>query len=278
MSEIQLYSEKMFEDIKHQTDEGVEFWYARELQIALQYKEWRNFLKVIDKAKIACKGSNNEVYYNFVDVNKTVETGVSTKEIDDIVLSRYACYLIVQNGDPRKKTIALGQTYFAIKTREKEIDEIFELLSEDEKRLSTREDLIIRNKTLADIAHNIAGIQTSQDYAIFQNKGYQGLYGGLGVKEIHKRKGLRKSQKILDHMDSTELAANLFRATQTAEKIKRDKIDNKYDANSTHYHVGKTVRETIKKLGGTLPEDLPTPEKSIQQIEKEQAKQITKKN
>lgn len=190
------------------------------------------------------------------------------REIDDYELSRYACYLIVQNGDSRKKVIALGQTYFAVKTRQQELIENYDDLTEDKKRLAIRTEMIIHNKSLADAA-KMAGIETSKDYAIFQNKGYQGLYGGLGVKEIHARKGLKKSQKILDYMGSTELAANLFRATQTDEKLRKEHITGKEAANRTHYEVGAKVRQTIQELGGTMPEELPTPKKSIKQIERE---------
>lgn len=265
------YTESLFESIRHINKYGEEFWYARELQIALEYKEWRNFCKVLDKAKTACSNSDNLLDNHFVEVNKIVEAGVATKPIEDYELSRYACYLIVQNGDSRKKVIALGQTYFAIKTRQQELIENFDDLTEDKKRLAIRNEMIIHNKSLAEAAQ-MAGIEDKKDYAIFQNRGYQGLYGGLGVKEIHTRKGLKKNQKILDHMGSTELAANLFRATQTDEKLRREHITGKKEANQTHYEVGKKVRQTIAELGGTMPEDLPTPQKSIKQIEREQKK------
>lgn len=206
---------------------------------------------------------------HFANVGKIVKAGATTKDIGDIELSRYACYLIVQNGDSRKKVIALGQTYFAVKTRQQELIENFDNLTEEKKRLAIRGEMISHNKSLAEAA-KMAGISDPRDYAIFQNKGYKGLYGGLGVKEIHARKGLKKSQKILDHMGSTELAANLFRATQTDEKLRRDHITGKEEANQTHFDVGKKVRQTIKDLGGTMPEDLPTPKKSIKQIEREQ--------
>lgn len=268
MEELKYYSQNIFESIKHINEYGQEFWYARELQTVLEYTEWRNFNIIIDKAKEACKASGLPINDYFVDVNKIVHLGVADRKIQDIVLSRYACYLIVMNGDPRKEVIALGQTYFAVKTREQELAENFNNMTEDEKRLSTRSELTKHNKSLAEAAQN-AGITTSLDYAIFQNMGYQGLYGGLTAKDIHQRKGLKKSQQILDHMGSTELAANLFRATQTDEKLRKENITDKGLANQTHYDVGNEVRQTIKRLGGTMPEDLPTPEKSIKKIEKE---------
>ena len=213
----------------------------------------------------------------FVEVNKTspMPNG-GVKLIDDYMLSRYACYLIVMNGDPRKEVIAVGQTYFAVKTRQQELIDHYDELSEDQKRLAIRKEMIAHNKSLAEAAQ-MAGVEAGRDFAIFQNKGYQGLYGGLGVKEIHERKGLKKNEKILDHMGSTELAANLFRATQTDEKLRRDNIQGKEKANQTHYEVGRKVRQTIAELGGTMPEDLPTPEKSIKQIESEQKKRINGK-
>ena len=263
------YSESLFDSIKHENESGEEFWYARELQVALEYTEWRNFSKVIERAKSSCQNSGNPISDHFVEVNKIVKAGATTKDIGDIELSRYACYLIVQNGDSRKKVIALGQTYFAVKTRQQELIENFDNLTEEKKRLAIRGEMISHNKSLAEAA-KMAGISDPRDYAIFQNKGYKGLYGGLGVKEIHARKGLKKNQKILDHMGSTELAANLFRATQTDEKLRRDHIIGKEEANQTHFDVGQKVRQTLKDLGGTMPEDLPTPKKSIKQIEREQ--------
>ncbi len=270
MTDIDLYSEKIFEDIKHYTEEGIEFWYARELQGVLEYKEWRNFVKVIDKAKEACENAQPGTLEHFVDVNKMISLAKGAeREIDDMMLSRYACYLIVMNGDPRKEVIALGQTYFAVKTRQQELIEHYEELSEDQKRLAIRKEMKEHNKRLSQAAKD-AGVKTTMDYAIFQNYGYQGLYGGLKAKDIHERKGLQKNQHILDHMDYEELAANLFRATQTEAKLRRDKVEQKAAANQTHYEVGKKVRQTIADLGGTMPEDLPVPEKSIKQIEKEQ--------
>lgn len=267
------YTESLFESIKHINEYGEEFWYARELQIALDYKRWDKFQNVISKAMDACKNSENNVDDHFSHVGKIVEAGATYKDVGDIELSRYACYLIVQNGDSRKKVIALGQTYFAVKTRQQELIENFDDLTEDKKRLAIRNEMKIHNKSLAEAA-NLAGISDPKDYAIFQNKGYQGLYGGLGRKEIHSKKGLKKSQDILDYMGSTELAANLFRATQTDEKLRKEHIVGKNAANQTHYEVGKKVRQTIKELGGTMPEDLPTPRKSIKQIEREQRKDL----
>lgn len=272
MTEIEQYSEKIFEDIKHYTENGAEFWYARELQHVLEYSKWENFVKVIDKAKIACQNSQQSVSECFPDVRKTspMPNG-GVKEIDDMMLSRYACYLIVMNGDSRKKIIALGQTYFAVKTRQQELIENYDELTEDQKRLAIRNEMKEHNKLLVEAAKE-AGVESNLDYAIFQNAGYQGLYGGLKAKDIHERKGLKKSQQILDHMGYEELAANLFRATQTEAKLRRDNVQGKENANQTHYQVGSKVRQTIADLGGTMPENLPTPEKSIQQIEKEQKK------
>lgn len=276
MSELVKYSEQTFESIKHINEYGEEYWLARELQPVLEYVQWRNFAEAVERAKLACKNSGFAVEDHFADVSKTIDMPKGAhKDIPDYMLSRYACYLIVMNGDPRKEVIAVGQTYFAVKTRQQELIDNYEQLSEDQKRLAIRNEMITHNKSLAEAAQ-MAGIEDSRDYAIFQNKGYQGLYGGLGAKEIHARKGLKKSQRILDHMGSTELAANLFRATQTDEKLRRENIQGKQAAYDTHYEVGKKVRQTIKELGGTMPEDLPTPQKSIAQIEREQEKRKLK--
>lgn len=276
MSELVKYNEQTFESIKHINEYGEEYWLAREIQPVLEYSQWRRFSDAIERAKLACKNSGFAIEDHFADVGKMVDIGSGAeREIDDVMLSRYACYLIVMNGDPRKEVIAVGQTYFAVKTRQQELIDNYEQLSEDQKRLAIRNEMIAHNKSLAEAAQ-MAGIEDPRDYAIFQNKGYQGLYGGLGAKEIHARKGLKKSQKILDHMGSTELAANLFRATQTDEKLRRENIQGKQAAYDTHYEVGKKVRQTIKELGGTMPEDLPTPQKSIAQIEREQEKRKLK--
>lgn len=270
--ELENYNEQTFESIKHINEYGQEFWFARELARALQYADWRNFENAIFKAMDACKNSGVSTALHFGEAtNFTKMNTGATRKISDYALSRYACYLIVMNGDPSKDVIAVGQTYFAVKARQQELIDNYEQLSEDQKRLAIRNEMISHNKSLAEAAQ-MAGVIDPQDYAIFQNKGYQGLYGGLGVKEIHARKGLKKSQKILDHMGSTELAANLFRATQTDEKLRRENIRGKQAAYNTHYEVGRKVRQTIQELGGTMPEDLPTPEKSIAQIEREQKK------
>lgn len=266
------YTENLFESIKHINDYGQEIWYARELSKVLGYKDFRNFELIIFKAMESCKNSENEISDHFGEFTEMVPIGSNAKRgFPSYQLSRYACYLIVMNGDPQKEIIALGQTYFAVKTRQMELIENFDSLEEDLKRLAILNEMIAHNKSLAEAAQ-MAGVIEPKDYAIFQNKGYQGLYGGLGVKEIHARKKLKKSQKILDHMGSTELAANLFRATQTDEKLRREHIVGKEAANRTHYEVGAKVRQTIAELGGTMPEDLPTPEKSIKQIEREQKK------
>lgn len=270
MSDIKVYSDQTFESIKHINENGQEFWFARELQSVLEYVQWRRFSEVIERAKIACKNSGIEVSDHFAEVGKMVDIGSGAeRKISDIQLSRYACYLIVQNGDPRKEVIAVGQTYFAVKTRQQELIEDYEELSEDQKRLAIRNEMKRHNTLLAAAAHD-AGIIEPLDYARFQNYGYMGLYGGLKAKDIKQKKGLKKNQEILDHMGSTELAANLFRATQTEEKLRREQIQGKSEANKTHYEVGQKVRQTIKDLGGTMPEDLPTPDKSIKQIEREQ--------
>lgn len=266
-----------FEGIRHVDEEGNEFWLARQLARVLDYSQYRHFVPVVERAKEACRNSAQPVEHHIEDVLTMVDIGSGAKrQVEDFRLSRYACYLIVQNGDPSKPVIANGQTYFALQTRRQELadDAKFAQLNEDEKRLAIRNELATHNKHLAAAAKN-AGVETSMDYAIFQDHGYKGLYGGLGNKEIHARKGLKKSQKILDHMGSTELAANLFRATQTEEKLRRDQVQGKTQANKTHYEVGRKVRQTIAELGGTMPENLPKPDTSIQQVEAAQ-KKLTK--
>jgi len=266
--------ENVFDNIKHVNEYGQEFWYARELQPVLEYSQWRYLKEAIERAKTACNNSGQNVADHFAEVRKMVDIGSNAKRsVEDYELSRYACYLIVMNGDPRKEIIALGQTYFAVKTRQQELIEDYERLSEEQKRIAIRNEMKRHNSALADAAHD-AGIKEPRDYAIFQNYGYMGLYNGLKAKDIKERKGLKKNQDILDYMGSTELAANLFRATQTEEKLRREHIQGKAEANKTHFEVGKKVRQTIKELGGTMPEDLPTPEKSVRQIEKEHEKKM----
>lgn len=263
-----------FESIRQFDDEGNEYWGARDLQPLLEYAGWDKFKRVIEKAMEACRQSGNEVDDHFSQTAKMVDIGSGAKrEIEDYRLSRYACYLIVQNGDPTKSVIANGQTYFALQTRRQELNdsEAYARLSEDEKRLAIRSEMAEHNKHLAAAAKD-AGVDTPLDYAIFQDHGYKGLYGGRGAKDIHAIKGLKKTQKILDHMGSTELAANLFRATQTEEKLRRDKVRGKQTANQTHFEVGKKVRQTISELGGTMPEALPTPDTSIKQLESSKKK------
>lgn len=269
----------IFEQIKRIDENGIEYWSARDLSKVLEYSEYRHFLPVIEKAKEACKNSNQSISDHFEDILEMIELGKGAKrQIDSVKLSRYACYLIVQNADPTKEVVAKGQTYFAVQTRIAEIqqmDEYNSLSTENERRLFLRNELARHNIQLADAAKN-AGVIEPIDYAIFQNHGYMGLYGGLGAKEIHVKKGLKKSQKILDHMDSTELAANLFRATQTEEKLRRENVKGKLKANKTHYEVGQKVRQTIKELGGTMPEDIPAVE-SIKSIEPKEKKKIEDK-
>lgn len=276
MSNLQAEEYKNFEEIKKIKEDGMEYWSARDLSEVLQYKQWRNFSKVIDRAKLACKNSGRIIDDDFAEVSKIVEAGATKKKVVDYELSRYACYLIVQNGDPRKEVIALGQTYFAIQTRRQEVADYFNQLDEDNKRLVIRGDIKQWNQMLLEAAHN-AGVITNQEYAEFQNAGYMGLYGGLTVDDIHTRKKLKDNEKILDFMGSTELIANLFRISQTEEKLKKDKIHSCSKATSTHYEVGAKVRKAIEDIGGTMPEDLPTPEKSIKQVEKEQLKRLKDK-
>jgi len=265
---------KNFENIKRLNQHDEEFWMARELAKTLDYTEFRNFSPVIERAKKACKNSGQAVSDHFVEMHEMVDLGSGAqRKVASYALSRYACYLIVQNADANKPVIANGQTYFAIQTRRQELadDTSFQQLSENQKRLMLRNELATHNKQLAAVARD-AGVKSGLDYAIFQNHGYKGLYGGLDNKAIHQHKGLKKSQKILDHMGSTELAANLFRATQTEDKLKRDAIKGKTKANQTHHKVGAKVRQTIKELGGTMPEDLPTPGQGIKQLERQQKK------
>jgi DNA-damage-inducible protein D len=279
---------KKFEAIKHTDEMGCEFWLARELQEVLDYKKWENFHKVIKTAQIACNISQHEVIDHFAEVKKLVvmpKGGKSnsvlltsgkpkTKQVQDYKLSRYACYLIVMNGDPRKQVIANGQTYFAIKTRQQEFNELYSQLSEDDKRLFLRGDIKQKNMLLAECAKK-AGIITPIEYAVFQDYGYKGLYNGETARDIADRKGIdAEKESILDYMGSLELATNLFRITATEDSLRRRKITDRQEAQTTHYNIGKSVRKTLAEIGANMPEKMPLPDKSIKQIEKEKRKQI----
>jgi DNA-damage-inducible protein D len=267
-----------FEDAAQRDDEGNEFWTARTLARLLEYADYRNFLNIIDKAKLACQNSGQPITDHFGDVTDMIEIGKGgSREVDDVHLSRYAAYLVAQNADPRKSPVAFAQTYFAIQTRRQEIldDETSQYvpLSEDQKRVLLREEIKTHNKHLFSAAKG-AGVIEPIDYAIFQTYGYKGLYGGLDRPGIQRRKGLRAKQPILDHMGSTELAANLFRATQTEDKLRRDNVKGKDSANSTHYDVGRTVRKAIAEIGGTMPENLP-PAEDVSKVARRLRKGIT---
>jgi DNA-damage-inducible protein D len=268
-----------FEDAAQVDDDGTEFWNARDLLGLLEYTKWDNFVDVIEKAKISCKNSGQPVENHFADVGKMVSLGSGAeREVDDISLTRYACYLVAQNADARKRPVAFAQTYFAIQTRRQEIRDADEAqylpLSEDQKRVLLREEIKTHNKNLASAA-STAGVIDPLDFAIFQNKGYEGLYGGLDRLGIQRRKRLASKQNILDHMGSTELAANLFRATQTEEKLRREHIRGKQAANNAHHEVGRKVRQAIKDIGGTMPENLPVAEDIIK-VARRLKKAITK--
>ena len=267
MNELEKINETIFENIKNVDEDGNEYWYARELQKVLEYKRWDKFYNVIESAQVACSISNNNVLDHFSQVGKMIYLGKGgQRKISDYKLSRYACYLIAQNGDSRKKVIALAQTYFAIQTRKQELlEEEYNSLTEDEKRIYQRDLTKKGNYSLNQTAKK-AGVK---NFDKFHNAGYKGLYNGETANDIAKRKGLRYREDILDNMGSEELAANLFRITQTDAKLKRDNVDNEYTANSVHFEVGKKVRNTIKELGGTMPENLPTPDKSLKELEKE---------
>ena len=267
MNEIKEYTTKLFEDIKHIDDEDNEYWYARELMPLLEYTLWQNFHRKIKVAMENCINSNSYISNHFIDVNKMVDIGSNTKrEVQDYKLSRYACYLIVLNCDPRKKVIALAKTYFAIQTRKQELTEKeYNELTEDEKRLYRRNQARKGNLNLNKTAVN-SGVK---DLARFHNAGYKGLYNGETADDIFKRKKLRYREDILDNMGSEELADNIFRIAQTDAKLKRDNVDNEYTANSVHYEVGREVRNSIERLGGTMPENLPKPNKSLKELEKE---------
>jgi DNA-damage-inducible protein D len=264
-----------FDVIRHEDEQIGEYWSAREIYKILGYTEWRNFNNVVIKrAMRTCEENGRAVADHFVQSYKAITGGKGAQqEVKDVLLSRYAAYLVVMNGDPKMPVVAMGQEYFAEQTRRQETADELALMSEDELRLLRRGQMNIYNTQLAEAAHS-AGVIESRDFAIFQDHGYRGLYGGLGAREIHARKGLKKSHQILDHMGSDELAANIFRASQTKQKLEREQIRGKDKANQTHHDVGREVRNTIERLGGTMPEDLPTPEKSIQQLQREEQKQL----
>jgi len=262
-----MKNNNIFESIKRIDEDGNEYWYARELQSVLDYKEWRKFENVIQKARKSCENSNINTLEHFVDADKMIKLAKNAiRKVEDYKLSRYACYLIAQNGDSRKTTIALAQTYFAIQTRKMEITEKeYSSLTEDEKRLYQRNLTKKGNYSLNQTAKK-AGVK---NFDKFHNAGYKGLYNGESANDIAKRKGLRYREDILDNMGSEELAANLFRITQTESKLKKDNIQGEEKASKTHYNIGKNIREVIEKNGGTMPEELPTPKKSLKEIEKE---------
>jgi DNA-damage-inducible protein D len=274
VAKLEAIEYESFEKIKQIDEGGNEIWYARDLFPVLGYSKWENFSKVIHRAMLACRNSGYEVYEHFPDIRKTIKMPKSAKkDIVDYKPTRYACYLIVQNGDPRKEVVALGQTYFAIQTRRQELADTFNQLDENNKRLVVRGNIKQWNQLLAEAAHN-AGVITNEEFAVFQNAGYMGLYGGLTVAEIHRKKGLKEKEKILDFMGSTELIANLFRISQTEEKLKIEQATKAMEANEIHYQIAEKIRNAMKAMGTTLPENLPTPEKSIQIIEREEIKKL----
>ena len=275
MNELKKYTEKMFEDIKHIDEEGKEYWLARELQVALEYKRWDNFHKAIKQAMISCKNSDIDICGQFLEIGKlSINVNGGKRRIIDYKLSRYACYLIAQNGDSRKKTIALAQTYFAIQTRKQELSEKeYSMLTEDEKRFYQRNLTRKGNYSLNMVARNV-GVR---NFDKFHNAGYKGLYGGETANDIAKRKKLRYREDILDNMNEDELVANLFRINQTKQKLLKDKVLGESNASDIHYEVGKKVRKAIKDIGGTMPEDMPTPKKSLKELEKENKKLIVSK-
>ncbi|MDE5947708.1 MAG: DNA damage-inducible protein D [Prevotella sp.] len=269
-SKLTKRAKETFENIKRVDENGYEYRTARDLYKALEYTEYRNFLPAARKAWTACQQSGFNPHDHFVPFNDMVKIGSGAeRQIDNIKMSRYACYLTVQNADSSKPIVAQAQTYFALQTRRAELFlDRSQLTEEDKRRLLLRREMKKHNAQLAGAAKN-AGVETSKDYAIFQNAGYEGLYAGLNKKDIHERKGLSKSQDILDHMGSTELAANLFRATQTEEKLKKDNVKGKEKANLVHRQIGAKVRKAIEDIGGTMPEDLPVAE-NIKKIERKE--------
>ena len=268
--EKEEFANKTFEEIKHIDENGMEYWYARELMKVLEYNKWENFEKVLNKAKEACRNTGISVYEHFPDVRKLSKRANNAEiSIKDYKLTRYACYLIAQNGDSRKTVIALAQTYFAVQTRKQELSEKeYSMLTEDEKRFYQR-DLTRKGNYSLNLAAKKAGVK---NFDKFHNYGYKGLYNGETADDIAKRKGLRYREDILDNMGSDELIANLFRISQTEQKLRKDNIEGENNANLTHYEIGKNIREVIAKNGGTMPEDMPKPNKSLKQLEKDKDK------
>jgi DNA-damage-inducible protein D len=264
----------LFEQIRLENESGAEYWSARDLAKVLGYSKWEKFRNAIDRAEVACENSGQSVDDHFLHTTRVSTFGKGgQREIEDVHMSRYGCYLLVQNADPSKPAVAVGQTYFAVQTRRQEQADQLAGLTEEQRRLYLRGEISVYNRRLAEAA-NMAGVLEPVDFAIFTDHGYMGLYGGLKSRDIQKRKGLKPSQHILDHMSGTELAANLFRVTQTEDKLRREGIQGKAKANETHYSVGRKVRETIQELGGTLPEELPTPEESVQKLRRREEKRL----
>ena len=270
------YTNNTFENIKHIDEHGNEYWYARELSKVLEYRDWRNFLKVLKKAKEACKNSGFNVDEQLVEVNKlSRRNNNAIANIQDYKLSRYICYLIVQNADPSKEVVALGQTYFAIQTRKQEITEQeYDSLSDDEKRFYQRKSTKQGNYTLQKVA-SAAGVK---NMAEFHNAGYKGLYNGETADDIFKRKKLRYREDILDNMNEDELVANLFRINQTKQRLIKDNVQGEKEAKDVYYEVGKKVRKAIADIGGMMPEEMPTPKKSLKELEREKKKLENKEN
>ena len=264
----------LFEQIRLENEGGAEYWSARDLAKVLGYSKWEKFRNAIERAEVACENSGQSVDDHFLHTTRVSTFGKGgQREIEDVHMSRYGCYLLVQNADPSKPAVAVGQTYFAVQTRRQEQADQLAGLTEEQRRLYLRGEISVYNRRLAEAA-NMAGVLEPLDFAIFNDHGYMGLYGGLKSRDIQKRKGLKPSQHILDHMSGTELAANLFRVTQTEDKLRREGVQGKAKANETHYDVGRKVRQTIQELGGTPPEELPTPEESVQKLRRKEEKRL----
>lgn len=254
---------KSFEQLKQRNEHGAEFWSARDLQPLLGYSQWRRFEDAIQRAKISCRQSGNEPDYHFAGAGKMIEVGKGgQRDVPDYHLSRFACYLIAQNGDPRKAEIAYAQKYFAIQTRRQELSDA---LAADRERLEIRKQAAEEFKALSGAARQ-AGVQDRM-FGIFHDAGYKGMYGGLGRDAIKERKGIPAKENLMDRMETTELAANQFRMTQTRDKLARERVTDQQNAIRTHEEVGKEVRKAIERIGGTRPEDIPAAE-HIKHVEK----------